>query len=226
MELKKSPKADLQNKRGFFLEIGLVLSIILIIGAFAYNQKDKVIEIMDLGNIAVEDEIIEITRQDQKPPEPVKQTIAVVSDIINVVKDDAKITTEVDFTDFAEDAIVAPTVKVHEEASSDDEPFLIAEDMPKFEGGDLMKFRSWVQSKVSYPTIATENGIQGRVTLQFVIEKDGSLSNITVLQNPDRSLTEEAIRVLKTSPKWTPGKQRNLPVRVKYTLPVDFRLQN
>ena len=74
--------------------------------------------------------------------------------------------------------------------------------------------------------IALENGIQGRVVLSFVIEKDGRLTNIQVLQTPDRSLSEEAIRVLSKSPKWSPGKQRNQVVRVKYTLPVDFRVQN
>lgn len=226
MELKKSPKADLQNKRGLFLQIGLTVSLALMIAAFAYNQKDKVVEIMDLGNVQVEEEIVEITRQDQKPPEPVKQTITVVSDIINVVKNETKITNDFSFTDFSEDAIVAPVVKKVEERAEDDAPFLIAEEMPKFEGGDLLKFRSWVQTRLKYPTIAAENGISGRVTLTFVIEKDGRLTNIQVMQTPDRSLSEEAIRVLNTSPKWTPGKQRSSPVRVKYTLPVEFRIQN
>lgn len=226
MELKKSPKADLQNKRGLFLQIGLTVSLALMIAAFAYNQKDKVVEIMDLGNVQVEEEIAELTRQDQKPPEPVKQTITVVSDIINVVKNETKITNDFSFTDFSEDAIVAPVVKKVEEKAEDDAPFLIAEEMPKFEGGDLLKFRSWVQTRLKYPTIAAENGISGRVTLTFVIEKDGRLTNIQVMQTPDRSLSEEAIRVLNTSPKWTPGKQRSSPVRVKYTLPVEFRIQN
>ena len=89
-----------------------------------------------------------------------------------------------------------------------------------------MAFRNWVQERLRYPTIAAENGISGRVTLTFVIEKDGSLTNIQVLQSPDRSLSDEAIRVLESSPKWTPGKQRSTPVRVKYTLPVEFRIQN
>ena len=94
------------------------------------------------------------------------------------------------------------------------------------QGGDLNTFRNWVQQNVRFPQIALENGIQGRVVLTFVIEKDGRLTNIEVLQTPDRSLSEEAIRVLNKSPKWSPGKQRNQPVRVKYTLPVDFRVAN
>ena len=226
MELKKSPKADLENKKGLFLEIGLVISLLVMIGAFAWNQKEKVVEILDLGTVEVEEEIIEITRQDQKSPEPVKKTISVMSDIINVVKNDTKITTDITFDDFSEDAVVVAEAKVSEERVEDDAPFLIAEEMPKFMGGDLMAFRNWVQERLRYPTIAAENGISGRVTLTFVIEKDGSLTNIQVLQSPDRSLSDEAIRVLESSPKWTPGKQRSTPVRVKYTLPVEFRIQN
>ncbi len=226
MELKKSPKADLENKKGLFLEIGLVISLLVMIGAFAWNQKEKVVEILDLGTVEVEEEIIEITRQDQKSPEPVKKTISVMSDIINVVKNDTKITTDITFDDFSEDAVVVAEAKVSEERVEDDAPFLIAEEMPKFMGGDLMAFRNWVQERLRYPTIAAENGISGRVTLTFVIEKDGSLTNIQVLQSPDRSLSDEAVRVLESSPKWTPGKQRSTPVRVKYTLPVEFRIQN
>ena len=122
--------------------------------------------------------------------------------------------------------------EAHDEAiretgeTEDDQPFLIAETMPSFQGGDLNTFRNWVQQNVKFPQIALENGIQGRVVLSFVIEKDGRLTNIQVLQTPDRSLSEEAIRVLNKSPKWSPGKQRNQVVRVKYTLPVDFRVQN
>ena len=97
--------------------------------------------------------------------------------------------------------------------------------MPTFQGGDLNTFRNWVQSNVRFPQIALENGIQGTVVLSFVIEKDGSLTNIQVMQSPDRALADEAVRVLQSSPKWTPGKQRNSPVRVRYTLPVEFRIQ-
>lgn len=224
MELKKSPKADLQNKKSLFFEIGLTVSLLLMIGMFAWSQSEKTIEKIDMGLAPVEEVIMEVTRQDQKPPEPVKQTIAVVSDIINVVKDDAKITTEFTFTDFDEDAIVIKEVAKKEEAVVADEPFIIVEQMPKFQGGDLEAFRRWVQGKIQYPSIAAENGIQGRVVLQFVIEKDGSLSSVQVLQTPDASLSQEASRVLNQSPKWTPGKQRNMAARVKFTLPVEFRL--
>ncbi len=228
MEIKKSPKADLKNKRGLLLEIGLVVSLLLVIGAFSYTPEEKRIEKVDLQAPIVEEQIVEITRQDQKPPEtPRKVEVKVIADLLQVVTNDTKITTEVDFTEFDEDVDVVQTVGVvEEEVVEDDQPFLIAETMPSFQGGDLNTFRNWVQQNVKFPQIALENGIQGRVVLSFVIEKDGRLTNIQVLQTPDRSLSEEAVRVLSKSPKWSPGKQRNQVVRVKYTLPVDFRVQN
>ena len=226
MEIKKSPKADLRNKRGLLLEIGLVISLCLVIGAFAYTPKERKIEKMDLQTAVVEEEIVEITRQDQKPPEPPKRVeVKVIADLLQVVTNDTKITTEVDFAEFDENTEVIQQVEVAEETIEDDQPFLIAETMPSFQGGSLNDFRNWVQSKVRYPAIAQENGISGKVVLTFVIEKDGRLTNIQVLQTPDRSLSEEAIRVLQQSPKWSPGKQRNQPVRVRYTLPVEFRIQ-
>ena len=227
MEIKKSPKADLQNKRGLLLEIGLCISLGLVILAFAYTPKEHRIEKIDMNYGPIEEEITEITRQDQKPPEPPKKVeVKVIADLLEVVTNDTKITTEVDFVDFDEDTEIEQIVSVEEEEVEDDQPFLRAETMPSFQGGDLNTFRNWVQSNVRFPQIALENGIQGRVTLTFVIERDGSLTNIQVLQTPDRSLSEEAIRVLNKSPKWTPGKQRNQTVRVKYTLPVDFRVAN
>ena len=228
MEIKKNPKADLKNKRGLLLEIGLVISLLLVIVAFSYTPEEKRIEKVDLQTAIVEEQIVEITRQDQKPPEPPKKVeVKVIADLLQVVTNDTKITTEVDFTEFDEDVDVVQTVGVvEEEVVEEDQPFLIAETMPSFQGGDLNTFRAWVQQNVRFPQIALENGIQGRVVLSFVIEKDGRLTNIQVLQTPDRSLSEEAVRVLSKSPKWTPGKQRNQVVRVKYTLPVDFRVQN
>ena len=227
MEIKKSSKADLQNKRGLLLEIGLVVALGLVIVAFAYTPKEHRIEQVDLNYGVVEEQITEITRQDQKPPEPPKKVeVKVIADLLQVVTNDTKITTEVDFVDFDEETEVIQQVEVQEEEIVEDQPFLVAETMPSFQGGDLNTFRNWVQQNVKFPTIALENGIQGRVVLSFASEKDGRLTNIQVLQTPDRSLSEEAIRVLNKSPKWSPGKQRNQVVRVKYTLPVDFRVAN
>lgn len=227
MELKKNPKVDLQNKRVILLEIGLIAALAIVIGAFLYTPKEVRVEKIDMNYGPVEEEITEITRQDQKPPEPPKKTeITVITDILNVVTNDTKITTDIGFAEFEEDIEIVQQVAVADEEIQEEEIFYKVETMPSFMGGDLNKFRNWVNSKVKYPQLAQENNISGRVLLMFVVEKDGSLTNIQVLQSPDSSLSEEAIRVLKTSPKWEPGKQRNQCVRVKYTLPIDFRIQN
>lgn len=227
MELKKNPKVDLQNKRSILLEIGLIVALAVVIGAFLYTPKEVRVEKIDMNYGPVEEEITEITRQDQKPPEPPKKTeITVITDILNIVTNDTKITTDIGFAEFEEDIEIVQQVAVQEEEIEEEQIFYKVETMPSFMGGDLTTFRNWVQGKVKYPQLAQENNISGRVLLMFVVEKDGSLTNIEVLQTPDSSLSEEAIRVLKTSPKWTPGKQRNQSVRVKYTLPIDFRIQN
>ena len=227
MQIKKSPKADLNNKKGLFLEIGLILALLLTVAAFAYTQRERNVEIIETSMEIVEEEITDITTQDQKPPEPPKKVeMQVLSDVLNVVTNDTKIDTEFDFSEFSEDIEIVQNIEVVEEVAEDDAPFIIAEEMPKFQGGDLMKFRSWVQGKLKYPQIAQENGISGKVTLTFVIERDGTLTNIQVMQSPDRSLADEAVRVVGNSPKWEPGQQSNKPVRVKYTLPVVFQIQN
>lgn len=107
-------------------------------------------------------------------------------------------------------------------ASEDDTPFLVAEEMPLFQGKDLNTFRTWVQSQIRYPAEALKRGIEGRVVLSFIVERDGSVSTIELLQSPDRILSEEARRVVSSSPKWTPGRQNGHLVRVRYMLPVDF----
>ena len=122
--------------------------------------------------------------------------------------------------------IETTVVEVEEEEIEEDQPFIKVEKMPTFRGGDLNQFRNWVQGKLRYPQIAQENGISGRVIMSFVIERDGTLTNIEILQSPDRSLSDEAVRVLQNSPKWEPGRQRDVPCRVKYILPVEFKIQD
>ena len=107
-----------------------------------------------------------------------------------------------------------------------DMPYVKVEKMPTFMGGDLNVFRNWVQSKIQYPKEAMDKGIKGRVVYSFVVEKDGSLTEFDVLQSPDKSLADEVVRILKTSPKWVPGEQRGEKVRVKYTVPIVFEIRN
>ena len=227
MEIKKSRKADLQNKRGLLLEIGLIVALLAVIVAFSYTPSEHRIDKVDLNYGPIEEEMTDITIQDQKPPEmPKKVEMNVITDMLQVVTNDTKITRDVDFAEFDESTEIVQQVVVKEEEIVEEEIFVTAETMPSFMGGDLGVFRNWVQKQLNYPPIAQENGIQGKVIIQFVVEKDGRLTNVQVLSTPDRSLSEEAVRVLQLSPRWSPGKQRNQPVRIKYTLPVDFRIQN
>ena len=175
-----------------------------------------------------EDDEEEIYPEVLELPEPPKKTeITVITDILDIVTNEVDTGSNFGIADLSsEDVDIVQQAAVQEEDVEEDSPFVKVEQMPSFQGGDLMTFRNWVQSRVRYPQIAQENGISGRVLLSFIIEKDGSLTNIQVLQSPDSSLSYEATRVLKQSPKWKPGKQRNQTVRVKYTLPVDFRIQH
>ncbi len=227
MELKKNPKADLKRFRGLLLEVGLIVSLVLVIAAFMYTPKEYRVEQADMDYGPIEEQITEITRQDLKtpPPPPKKVEVKVITDLLQVVTNDTKVEVEVDFAEFEEDVEIVQQFEEVEEVIEDDQPFLTAETMPSFNGGDISTFRTWVMQRLKYPPVAQENGISGRVVLTFVIEKDGTLSTVQVLASPDRSLSEEATRVLMSSPKWSPALQRNQPVRLRFTLPVEFSIQ-
>ena len=227
MQIKKSPKADLQNKKGLFLEIGLIIALLITIGAFLYAPKEYRIEQVDLNYGPIEEEITEITRNEQKPPEaPKKVEIKVLNDILDIVTNDTKITTEISFDEFEEGMEIETTVvEVEEEEIEEDQPFIKVEKMPTFKGGDLNAFRNWVQGKLRYPQIAQENNITGRVLLQFVIEKDGSVTDVRVVKGVSEELDAEALRVVKASPKWKPGRVNGNRVRTSLTIPVEFKLE-
>lgn len=230
MELKKSPKADLQNKRSIFLLSGIAIAIGLTIGLFSWSQSEKKIETMAAVTEAVEQEMVDITVQDEKPKPEVPKTQTVVSEMINLVRNDAKITTEISFIDegdLAMGKIEAKnfTGKSAGEAEVEDEiPVVAADKMPTFNGKDLSEFRNWVQKDLVYPQVAADNGIMGTVTINFVVERDGSVSNVKVVRGVDRELDAAAVKKVQSSPKWKPGENRGKPVRVTFTLPVQFKL--
>ena len=230
MEIKKSPKADLENKKMLFLEIGLVIALLVCGAALAFNTKPEP-EPYTPPKQDVREQEFEMDRtvqeQEQQQPEQQKAKTQVLADVLTIVSNDTKIETpDLLFSDDAS-AFDDFEFEVEEvvETIVEEEIFVTAEEMPTFQGGDLSKFRNWVQNNVKYPQIALENGIQGNVVIKFVVEKDGKLSNIQVLQTPDKTLADAAVQVLQKSPKWKPGKQRNKPVRVTYTLPVSFKIQ-
>ena len=229
MEIKKSPKADLENKKMLFLEIGLVIALAVAGTAFAISSKPEP-EPYTPPKQDVREQEFEMDRtvqEQEQQPEQQKAKTQVLADVLTIVSNDTKIDTpDLLFSDDAS-AFDDFEFEVEEVVENivEEEIFVTAEEMPTFQGGDLSKFRNWVMQNVKYPQIALENGIQGNVVVKFVVEKDGKLSNIQVLQTPDKTLADAAVQVLQKSPKWKPGKQRNKPVRVTYTLPVSFKIQ-
>jgi protein TonB len=109
-----------------------------------------------------------------------------------------------------------------QDGTETDEPFFLVEVMPSFKGGGLEKFRAWVQNRTTYPQAAIERKIKGKVYLTFIVEKDGSVSNVTIVKGVDPLLDDEAVKAISASPRWTPGLQRGEPVRVRYSIPLNF----
>lgn len=228
MELKKNEKANLENKKSLFLQIGLILALIICIVALEWTSGQRRDSIFDgMTEEAIEEEQIPVT--EETPPEEIPPPEVTVTDLFEIVEDDVVIENEVRFEDdeTSEDKVVeiyAPVLQAEEE-ETEDEIFVIVEDMPKFRGGDINKFREWVQKRVRYPELAAENGIQGRVFISFVVETNGNVSNVTVTRSVDALLDEAAKEAVAASPKWEPGMQRGRPVRVRYSIPIIFQLQ-
>jgi protein TonB len=226
MEEKKSPKANLENKKLMFIQIGLIISLLIAWLAFEHKSYDKRELDASLLNreVVLDEEMVEITKQEEQKPQPVevpKQTTQLEIVENEVETEDLNINAEVDQTEVIEE-YVAP--EVVEEEVVEQEIFQIVEEMPSFPGGEaeLMKY---VGSHIKYPQIARETGIQGRVFVGFVVEPDGSISNVKLLRGIGGGCDEEAMRVIKSLPKWKPGKQRGKAVRVSYQIPVFFKLQ-
>jgi len=228
MEIKKSKRADLENQRSLYIEIGLVVTIALSLVAFEWTTTPRDNQLLQgVQSLEAEEEQAPITRQqlDQPPPPPPPQVI----EVINIVEDDVEIDevdfenmeaddqTEFDFTPVFTDGV--------EEEAAEEEVFFIVEEMPTFQGGGSEKFREWISQNLQYPPIAAENGISGRVFVQFAVNAKGEITDVVVVRGVDPALDKEAIRVVKSSPKWEPGKQRGRPVKVQFTFPIVFVLQ-
>lgn len=229
MEIKKTPKADLENRRTLYTEIGLVVALLVVWGAFSYSTKEKAVASLGEDTQVVEVEDMVPITQETPPPPPEAPKIPVLSDQIDIVEDDIKV--DDNFISLEDDANLGVEImdyveEVKEEVVEEEAiPFQLVEEKPSFNGGDANEFSKWVNSKLQYPEIAKENGVQGRVTLQFTVNPDGSVSNVKVLRGVDSSLDKEAVRVVSMSPKWKPGKQRDRAVKVTYTFPVIFQLR-
>lgn len=231
MEVKKSSKASLENKRFLFTEIGFVIALLAVLFAFDYSSKEKKVATLETETAAVEvEDMIPITQETPPPPEAAPK-IPILSDQIDVVDDNIKIDDNM-FQNLEDDANSGVEIMDYIESAPEEEtieeeaiPFQLVEEKPSFNGGDANEFSKWVNSRLVYPEIAKENGVQGRVTLQFTVNADGTVSNVKVLRGVDSSLDKEAVRVVSSSPKWKPGKQRDRAVKVTYTFPVIFQLR-
>ena len=216
MEVKKSPKADLEGKKSTWLLIGYVFILALMFVAFEWTDRDKQVTTeTGITDVVFEEEIIPITEQEQKqappPPEAPK-----VEEVLQIVENDAKVEeTAIQASEETGQAVEVKyvPVEVEEEEPEEQQIFQVVEEMPEFPGGmaECLKF---LGKNIKYPTISQENGVQGKVIVDPV-----------VVRSVDPYLDKEALRVIKTMPKWKPGKQRGKAVRVKYTVPVTFKLQ-
>ena len=225
---KKSERADLENKRGLFTQIGLVLALFFTLGAFMYTKKDlKDYRLQALSNVQGEEDIIPITRQElQEPPEPPKPKTILID--LKIVDNDIKLDDNFDFDAFdanQNDAIrIAEIIGNKNEEEEENKVFLAVEEMPSFQGGTIENFRNYIQTTVKYPMIAIENSINGIVYVNFIVNRQGEVSEINIIRGVDPSLEGAVITALKQAPKWEPGKQRGKPVNVVFTIPVRFVL--
>ncbi len=229
MELKKNPKADLEQSKSIFFLIGLAVALGAVLLAFNVSSKQAVVEELDrVEEVNFEDEVIQQTRQEKPPeatpPPPPKQVI----EVLNIVEDEQEIEDEflpqdAEADEDTEVEIVTAVVEQKKE-EEEEEIFMIVEKMPEFPGGDL-GLRKYIASHVKYPNVARESGIEGKVYLRFCVTSTGAVSKVTVLRPVDPLLDKEAVRVIKSLPKWSPGEQRGKKVSVWYTVPINFQLQ-
>ena len=229
MEIKKTPKADLENKKSTWLLVGYVIVLAFMFIAFEWTKRDiKIDTSQAITDLVFEEEIIPITEQPEQAAPPPPPAAPPIAETLTIVEDDA----DVEETTIAtsEETNQAVEIKYVPVAVEEEEPeeqtiFEVVEQMPEFPNGGMAGLMQYLSKNIKYPTIAQENGTQGRVTVQFVDNRDGSIVDAKVLRGVDPYLDKEAIRVISSMPKWKPGMQRGKAVRVKYTVPVMFRLQ-
>ncbi|CAZ96533.1 energy transducer TonB [Zobellia galactanivorans] len=234
MEPKKNPKADIGRNSGLYFVIGLALTMALVYGALEWKTYDKTNDYDISMNVDDElDEEVPMTEQIKTPPPPPPPA---APEIIEVVEDEEEVEeTVIESTETSqeEEIIEVEDVIVEEEVEDVDVPFAVIEDVPIFPGceGESDKracFQKMMQKHISknfrYPEIAQEMGVQGRVSVMFTIQKDGSIGNVR-MRGPDKNLEKEAARIISKLPKMTPGKQRGRAVRVPFSIPITFKLQ-
>lgn len=223
MEIKKNPKVDLNNKSGLFLNIGLVVSLLLAITAFEWKFYDEG-DMMNLGQVNDEfEDVMEIPPTEQPPPPPPKVQQPEIIEVPDEeeIEEDIDVDLDVEITEETEVEDIVFEDAPEEEVA--DEIFTIVEEQPEPKGG-MAAFYEYVSKNLKYPAQARRMGIEGRVFVEFVIEKDGSITDVKAIKGIGAGCDEEAVRVIEEAPKWKPGKQRGRPVRVRMILPITFKL--
>lgn len=227
MKTKKTEKASLENKRLLFIEIGCIVALAVVYFGFEYKTaRTQTVMLEDTAEAFIIEDNVPITQE--MPPPPPKMPVIALSDVIDIVDDEIII--EDDLFLEEEDFSLAVEIReyveiIEDEIEEEPIPFALVEEKPKFNGKDANEFSKWVNQRLVYPEIAKENGVQGRITMIFTVKTDGTVADVRVARGVDPALDREAIRVISSSPKWTPGKQRDRAVPVTYTFPVIFRLR-
>ena len=228
METKKTPKANLESKRPTWLLVGYVTVLAFMFVAFEWTRDIRVDTSGRINeNVFEQDMEIPLTRQPELTPPPPPQ-VTPINDVLTIIDDDATAeeTNFASLEETGEDVVIKHIpVTVDEEVVVEDDIFVVVEENPQFPNGGTAGLLQYLGKNIKYPTIPQENGTQGRVTVQFVVNKDGSIVDVKVIRGVDPYLDKEAVRVISTMPKWIPGKQRGVPVRCKFTVPVMFKLQ-
>ena len=223
MELKKTPEADLNKKSSFFMSIGLMLSLLMVVTAFEWRSYDEG-DLVDLGTLDSDfEELQEIPLTEQPPPPPPTITPPEIIEVPDEEEIEEEIEVDLD-VEVTEETVIEDVV--FEEAPEEeeaDEIFQFVEDQPAPQGG-MAAFYKYVNKNIKYPSQARRMGIEGKVYVTFVVDKDGTITDVKVLKGIGAGCDEEAVRVLRGAPKWKPGKQRGRPVKVRMQLPITFKL--
>ncbi|MFA7082779.1 MAG: energy transducer TonB [Bacteroidales bacterium] len=230
MELKKTDKANLENKKALFIQFGLIIALSVIIFAFEYKTYDKSESTMIQREAIQEVEEVVMATQEEAPPPPPEDVPQAETTEFEIVEDNKTIEREFNISSFQQTSNVSASVskveiKVEEEEVQEEKTiFTVVEQEATFPGGNE-KLNEYLAKSIKYPQQAKETGTRGKVMLTFVIERDGSITDIKVLRDIGSGCGEEARRVVKEMPKWQPAKQRGKAVRQQFVLPVSFNLQ-
>lgn len=230
MEIKKSAQASLENKRLLFAEAGLIIALTVVLGLFEWSSESRPLTVLEDNTRAADEEDVLAIELNTPPPPPAVPAVPELSDILDIVDDNIDI--DIDYIDLTEENGQEITIQQYRDVAIPEEeevdeviPMVMVETKPTFNGKDANEFAKWVNSRVVYPEVCREMGVQGRVTLQFTIGTDGRVGDVRVVKGADPVLDQEALRVVSSSPAWTPGKQRDRAVKVSYIFPVVFRLR-